>query len=768
MLLLALLGPAASADLAESLWRPDAERAASDATRRCAGAYVEPAAPELGDAVDAAAVPPVNLTAKTLDSRVGGVTHVAGGVVVRQGDRWLVGEALAIDERTGVARATVPVRLGRPGMHMVGRRAVVGFGDDSAQLEDAEFVLIDPQLRGAAAHVDHTGGALHLADAALTRCPSARNVWQVRASEIDVDQDAVFATARHARLVLGKVPVFYSPYLRFPVRSGRASGFLFPNVGYGEDGVDVAAPYYLNLAPNRDATLTPRYIAKRGAGIEAEFRHLDRRSRSEIRGAFLSRDARHNGDLPRTDFLATGGDPADFVPADRWLASANHRARHGRLRVLVDYAAVSDNDYFVDLGTGLAVSSRAMLERRGEIQYARGGLFTRLRAQGFQRLEPGPTPYRRLPEASLVYASTLRGPLDWTVAASWSSFRRGSSADATGFAAVEGHRIHLEPRLRLPLSRPWGFLALSTGLRHTAYDLARTPVDIDRTPTRTIRMASADGGLFFERNIRRGAWNQTLEPRLHYLYQSHAAQDELPRFDAARLAFSYRQLFRDNRFAGLDRIGDASRLAVGVTSRLLNAANGRELLAASIGAVGHLRDPRVTLYGRPDDLETQPSTALAGELRGTSGPARIAATFAWNPRTDALEEAGLAISYRRSARHLLNMGYRRRVSNDIDQTDLSFHWPLVGQWNAFGRWNHDWRSGRTVEAFAGIGYAGCCLDVKMLWHRTVDVPRNRAQPGPDGDSGLLLQLAFRGLAGFGTKVDSRLARGIKGYRLEAP
>ena len=754
-----------SADLAESLWQQRAEPARGG-FRSCAGAYVEP--PVASTAASAAGNAPVDLTARTLSSHIGGITHVAGGVVVRQGNRTLASRALEIDERTAVARATSTARMGQPGLHMVGTRAIVGLGDDSARLDDAEFVLTALELRGSAAQLKRSAGVLRFSNTSLTRCPPARDTWVLRASAIEVEQDAAFATARQARLMLGKVPVFYSPYLRFPVQGGRASGFLFPNTGYDdEDGMDIALPYYLNLAPNYDATLTARYIADRGAGLEGEFRHLGPHTRSEVGGAFLASDRNYDGDLPRADFLASGGAAQDFAPADRWLARANHRGRHGRLRTVLDYTAVSDNDYFVDLGAELAVSSRLRLDQRGEIRYTGGrdgALFTRLWAQSFQRLEPGLAPYRRLPEANLTYAGTVRGPLDWSVDASWSAFRRSSSATITGLAAIVGNRIHLEPRLRLPLSRPWGFLTLSTGLRHTAYDLAKTPAHIDHAPQRTIGLASADGGLFLERDVRRGAWTQTLEPRLHYLYQSYAAQHQLPRFDAARLTFGYRQLFRDNRFAGLDRIGDANQLAMGMTTRLLAATNGRELLAASIGIIGYIEDRQVVLSGRPTDYEAQPTSTLASELRSTLGPVRVATTLAWNPHDDTLEEAGLAVSYRHGARRLLNVDYRRRTVDDIDQTDVSFHWPLTKQWSAFGRWNHDWRFGQTIEAFAGVGFASCCLDLKVLWHRTVDVPRNRPQPDLAKDSGVLLQLVFRGLAGFGTKVDSRLARGIKGFR----
>ena len=523
--------------------------------------------------------------------------------------------------------------------------------------------------------------------------------------------------------------------------------------------MDVAAPYYLNLAPNYDATLTPRYMADRGVGLETEFRHLGRRSRSAFGGAFLQEDDNYDGALSREDFLAGGGANAEFSPADRWLLDVSHQGRFGPFATLLNYAAVSDPDYFVDLGSDLGASSRVALRRRGEIRYAKGGLAARLWAEGYQRLEPGLAPYRRLPEADVRYAGAIAGPLAWSLRSSWSSFRRSASTEARGIAAVEGERLHLEPRLRLLLRRPWGHLSLTAGARHTAYDLRGAAAA--STTRRNVRLASADGGLVLERALGGGARRQTLEPRLFYLRQTYAAQDHLPRFDAAPLAFAYRQLFRDNRFAGLDRIGDANQFSLGVTSRLLDAASGRELVSVSMGGIRYLQDRRVTLGAAPQERSV---SALAGELRAPLGAARLAATLVWDGRAGAADEAGLAVGYRPDRRRILNFGYRRRRADAIDQTDVSFHWPLAARWTAFGRWNHDWRFGQTIEALAGVGYADCCLQVKALWHRTVDAPRNHAPAGPARDSGIALQLAFRGLAGVGTKVDSRLAHGIKGYR----
>ena len=749
-------GLADNPSLADELWQAfqgDSQQAAS------CGAYIDfhPAG-----RVDAGKIA---VSASRLQSRADAGTVASGGVVVRQrikareaggegeGERQLAAPAMRIDESAGLATSEGPLRLREPGLHLLGRRAEVELDGGRALLQDAEFVLPLLGWRGRAERIERAGGALGVAQASFTRCPPADSGWLLRAQSVEFDESKAFAIARHARLRLGPVPVFYAPYLRFPVRSERMSGFLFPAVG-DDDGLDLSIPYYFNLAPNLDATVTARYMARRGTGLEGEFRRRGRSSRTEISAAWLGADDDYDGQLSRREFLAAGGVESAFAPAERWLLDVDHRGRLFGARTLVDFAAVSDNDYFADLGSRIGAFSRVQLERRAEIEYARGGLAMRLWGQSFQRLEPGREPYRRLPELQVAYAGRLAGPLAWSLGGAWSSFARGGGEG--------GERLHVEPRLRLPFSKPWGFLALTAGLRHTAYDAHSVQTERD------IHLAVADSGLFFERTARRGAWLQTLEPRLQYRYQSYARQDHLPRFDTAPKTFSFRRLFHDNRFAGVDRIGDANQFALGLTTRLLQAASGRELLAASIGGIAHLRDRRVVLGGQPSADEVQNTSAIAGELRGALGPLRVATVLAWDGNDNALDEAYFGASYRRDARRIVNIGLRRRKDNATRQTDFALHWPLAGRWTVFGRWNYDWRLGQAIETFAGFGYASCCLAAKLLWHRTLDVGHNAPRDLPSSrlatDQGVLLQLELRGLAGLGGGVDARLARGIKGYR----
>ena len=708
----------------------------------------------------------MELTATRFQADADGGTRASGEVEVRQGRRLLATGEFDFDRGSGIGSSPGPLRLREPGLEARGLRARIGTRDARMQLDDVEFVLLQPQLRGTAASTERVAAELRFASPTLTRCAPGSDLWRLDADRIRIDRDADAATVRGARLRLGGVPVFYSPYLRLPLGNRRAGGWLFPGLG-SRDGFDLRLPYYLNLAENYDATVAGRWIRDRGTGVESEFRHLGRSSESALRGAFLAKDRDYDGTLSRAAFRALReSEPSGvsaFAPANRWLLAARHRGDYGRIETAVDFTGVSDNDYFVDLGTDLAATGRLLLERRVQVRYADGGLLARLGAQDYQRLEPGAAPYRRLPEASLGYGGMLPGPLSWHIGGSWTAF------EPSGGPGSAGSRLHIEPQIRLPLTRSWGALGLAAKFRHTVYALQDPAPATERQPTRSVAAATVDGRLFLERPGPGGGL-QVLEPRAQYRYQSYAEQDALPRFDVGRLTPSYQQLFRDNRFAGLDRIADANELAVGVAARLFDG-NGRERLSAAVGAVARFAAHRVAAIDAAEAREGSSNSPVAGELAARMGRWRLAGAVAWDAETRRTDNAGFDLAYRAGTKRLINVGYRRRggyrrppYAQPIEHTDVSFHWPLARQWQAFARWNRDWRGGRTIETLAGVGYANCCLEAKLLWHDTVAAPRNRLLASTARDRGLLVQFVFRGLAGFGGNVDGRLERSIRGYR----
>ncbi|MCZ6852798.1 MAG: LPS assembly protein LptD, partial [Gammaproteobacteria bacterium] len=260
----------------------------------------------------------------------------------------------------------------------------------------------------------------------------------------------------------------------------------------------------------------------------------------------------------------------------------------------------------------------------------------------------------------------------------------------------------------------------------------------------------------------------TLEPRAYYLYQEYVDQQQLPRFDASRLTFGYNQLFRENRFSGLDRIGDANQLTVGITTRFLNAGTGLEYLRASIGEIIYFEDRRVTLSGTPGADELQTTSALAGELTTTlNGRWRVTGALVWDPHDNEVDEGAVNLQYRLDNRRILNVGYRNRLESDIEQTDFSVYWPVSREFSFIGRWNYDLVSGRTVEGFAGIEYNNCCWQVRLMARRFIDSRSGRNIATLEADEGVFVQIVFKGLTGIGSKIESFLERGIRGYTAEA-
>ena len=685
-----------SQPLAERYYRP------TPGLEYCSGQYEVRPYPYSRDADNGAF--PLVAEADSLTAVIDQDATLTGNVTVEQGNRRILAPSARIDEQTRQAEFPDGLLLDQPGLVLQGGQASLDLDSRQTDLTDVEFLLTDASLRGEAISMaQNPQGDLRLVDNTFTRCEPGNNGWRMSTGSLLIEEGEVFGTARNAVVRLKGVPIFYTPYLKFPVTDDRQSGFLFPNMSYSdEDGVDVSIPYYWNIAPNYDATIIPRWISQRGIGLESEFRHLSSWQETTVAGAFLPEDDLFNGTLDREDYNDDGGFPVlgPFEPADRWLGSVVHQGFLGNFRTFVDYNAASDRDYFRDLGSDLAVSSQRQLERTGGIRYAQGGFSARLWAQRFQRLdEVTVEEYQRLPELEMSYGATLLGPLRASVGLKWSEFDRDTDG-LSGLNAITGSRLHAEPRLLLPFSWPYGFLRAGAGYRYTAYDLENDATALsDDNPERGIGVGFVDGGLFFERDLNWFGQNliQTLEPRVYALWQEFADQSQLPRFDATELTFGYGQLFRENRFSGLDRIGDAKQVSGGLTTRFIAADTGREYFRASIGQIYYFDDREVTLGGSPQDEARRTGSDLAGEVSALiAGNWRVFGSVVWDPYDNDFAEGGAGIGYRRDNQHIFNLGYRNRVRDDVEQWDVSLYWPIGKRFAILGRWNWDVVSERTI------------------------------------------------------------------------
>ncbi len=427
------------------------------------------------------------------------------------------------------------------------------------------------------------------------------------AAELKVDRTEGLAEATDATVRVKGVPIAYLPYFSFPVDDRRRSGVLLPSIGSSNlRGLDVSVPYYFNLAPNYDATVTPRILSKRGAMLGGEFRYLTETSEGVIRGEILPDDRERPDEGTRGAF------------------SVRHATRIGPWTGTVDYNYVSDPYYLGDLSESFAVRSARYLRRRGDLRYETDDWLARARLLDYQTIDltlsPSQKPYSVLPQLlALGEERELLGtPLTGQLRAEYVSFFRDFG--------VTGQRVDLYPALTLPLVRSWGYVTPKLGARYTTYALG----DQGSLP-----VASVDGGLFFERELDwfGAAATQTLEPRLNYLYVPYRDQTDIPIFDTSEFDLSYDSMFLENRFTGADRVNDANQVTVGVTTRLLSEASGHELLRASVGSQFYFEDRRVQLPGEPP-ANTSTSSLVGDGARASPGSGtRTEASRRTSPRS---------------------------------------------------------------------------------------------------------------------------------------
>lgn len=655
--------------------------------------------------------------------------------ITRRGAR-LQADSLTYDQDTAEVEAWGGVRYTQDGLTLEGRRGQFNLETERGIIAPGNYQWNERHARGVAARVIRESADLTIFEqATYTTCPAAGEDWILRAGKVRLNGETGRGSATNVRVSFKGVPLLYVPYISFPITDERKSGLLIPSIGYSQDaGVDFRWPLYWNIAPNYDATLTPRYMQRRGLQLGTEFRYLT---------------AAHSGsayaEVLRDD---------DIFGDTRTLVSYRHRSSlPAQWRLALDANRVSDQHYFEDLGSSLDAVSTTYLESRAELGRAWGGHSIAARVQGYQVVDPtlseASKPYERLPQVLYQWRDAPGGD-EYAANVEAVRFTRSQGVTAT--------RIHLDPVWSLPLEGAAYALEPSARLRHTRYDLERGG-GRGESRTRSVPVFSVDGTLFLERDavFAGRSWLHTLEPRAYYLYVPFRRQDDIPVFDTSRLDFNYAQLFRHDRFSGPDRVGDANQLSIGVTSRLLASDTGAEWIRASVGQSYHFADRRVTL-SPGEASESRQESDLAAELQARLGERwRADANWQWNPREARTEWIGVQLRYHDGPYRLANMGHRFR-NNELDQTDFSFFWPLAAQWRAVGRWNYSYREQRPIETLAGFEYDSCCWAFRFVSRRYV-----RDAEG-EVNQAWYFQLELKGLAGLGNGIEDLLEHGILGYR----
>lgn len=663
-----------------------------------------------------------------------GDAKLTGGVTIVQGDRQVTAESATYDAAARRFEVEGDVEFRSPELRLKGASGswnALGTG----MFTGAEFELPQRPARGSAAELEMTReGVLKLGDVRFTTCPAGSTDWELRASAIEIDQRTQQGRGRDVRIDLKGIPILYTPVITFPVGPARKSGFLFPSFGNSDkSGFEMGVPYYFNLAPNYDLTMTPFLLSRRGFGLGADFRYLTGRSRGKI----------------ETDYLP--GD--DLAGEDRRYSALVHRTDFtDALRLDADLADVSDSRYFEDFGLGPDGTSIMFLDRNFRLGWLGRGWRLDGLIQDFQVIDldvdPLDRPYSRLPQIAFSGLWPMPGGLEASLDAETVWFDRD--------AGVTGLRADVAPRIAWGLRGSGYHVEPSAAFRATAYELSDTAPDADDSPSRTAPILSLDAGLVFERESgERSQFLHTLEPRLRYTYIPFRDQDDLPVFDTALPDLNLVQLFRTNRYVGADRLGDANELAAGFTTRLLRAESGQQYLTATIGQRFYFESPQVVLPG--ESPERRNASNLVGEVELTAWRSWSArAGIEWDgEQSNTLRGEG-SVQYRPAESTVVNFGYRYREGL-LEQWDAAVAWRVSPSWQVFARQVYSTKEDKSIDRFAGFEYAGCCWRLRLLGRNYVS---NRTG---ESDNSILLQVELTGLSSVGSRSDTFLQGAIRGY-----
>lgn len=658
------------------------------------------------------------------------IYEFTGSVRARQGDQRLSSERLRYDSGDGRVEGDSGVRLRQPGVLINAERARYWLTPQRGTFEGvSDYRIVAGHMQGQADRIIREGPTLsRYQGVTLSTCMPGREFWTLQAQRAEIDRDTRQGRAHHAVLSLGRLPVFYTPYLQFPVGSERLTGLLAPTIGQSDDnGTTVSVPWYWNIAPNQDATITPTSYWKRGAMIDTEYRYLTDWLDGEINASYLPNDDRYG--------------------SDRWAIDQTHALSFGRsIRGTFQQKRVSDIDFENDFGNEFSYQSDSFMESLADLSWAQGGVFAAIDAQSWQRVKTGPRfPYARRPRIQLGYDPIERfGVFNYDIAAEWTDFYNENPD------RQQGTEYKVAPKVSLPLNTLGYRLEPAVAWQHNGYDLTNTG-DGPENPSVSVPVYTVDGQLFLERpeTTFAGVY-QTLEPRVQYRNVPDRNQDELPEFGSTSETNNFSQLFRKSDFD----ITHTEQVSVGVTTRYLDDRTGREYLRASIGQT----------FFYHDTAERDRSDYIAQLRLNLPNGFEVDADHRWDPEDSSTNKTRTVLRWRGARNATANLALRREKDagvTELNQLSGSFALPVARGWHLFAGGREDLERRRTLESFFGIEQSACCHSVRLAVseERLLDASAGE----PSLDQKIMLELELKGLGGIGDRIQSFLDAEIDGY-----
>ncbi|AUM02242.1 MULTISPECIES: LPS assembly protein LptD [Enterobacter] len=686
---------------------------------------------------------PVTITADSSKGTYPDNATFTGNVDINQGNSRLQADEVQLHQKQPEGAAE-PVRtvdaLGN--VHyddnqviLKGPKAWSNLNTKDTNVWKGDYQMVGRQGRGDADLMKQRGENRYtiLENGTFTSCLPGSNTWSVVGSEVIHDREEQVAEIWNARFKLGPVPIFYSPYLQLPVGDKRRSGFLIPNAKYSTSNYfEFYLPYYWNIAPNMDATITPHYIHKRGNIMwENEFRYLTHAGAGLMELDYLPSDKVFQDEHP------TEGDK------HRWLFYWQHAGVMDQVwRFNVDYTKVSDSSYFNDFSSKYGSSTDGYATQKFSVGYAVQNFDATVSTKQFQVFSDQSTStYGAEPQLDVNWYQNDVGPFDTRVYAQAVHFVNTDSD------MPEATRVHLEPTINLPWSNDWASLNTEAKLMATHYQQknidnynASRNADLEESVNRTLPQFKMDGKLIFERDMAMLAdgYTQTLEPRMQYLYVPYRDQSKIQNYDSSLLQSDYSGLFRDRTYGGLDRIASANQLTTGVTTRVYDDA-AVERFNVSVGQIYYFTESRTG-----DDNINWEKDNKTGSLVW-AGDTYWRMTDRWglrggvqyDTRLDNIATSSAAVEYRRDEDRMVQLTYRyaspeyiqatlpsyagsEPYKDGISQVGGAASWPIADRWSIVGAYYFDTNANKPADQMVGLQYNSCCYALRVGYERKLN------------------------------------------------
>ncbi|MDN3653619.1 LPS assembly protein LptD [Thalassotalea ponticola] len=683
---------------------------------------------------------------------------LSGDVVVSSGQNKIRADQVLIDKDTGLLETRGKTQFQNNKITVSADRLSANSTAKEIELINSDYRLTQGSTRGHADSLTINEQGLRLTESTFTTCSEPVPDWQLSAADINLSTEDNQGEAWNTVFRIKDIPVFYLPYFNFPLTDDRKTGFLYPKISTsGNRGFEFGQPFYWNIAPNMDATITPYYMSKRGTQLLSEFRYLTGGQFGQLNVEYLNRDRELVDD------------------SARYL----HRFQHfgtfsERYRLHLDYSDISDDNYLVDIGSDQFNKSDAYLWRIGELAYFADFWHSSIKLQDFKVLGDSNDTYRTLPQLEAqMYLPLGLSNATFNVYSEYSHFEIADPLLPTA------DRFHVEAGLSLPVSRPGWFIDTDARLMHTYFKqdnldfvIANSELELEPKVNRTLPKVRLHAGLNFDRDADLFFQDktQTFEPQIQYLYIPKEDQNNIFIYDTSPLQDDFNGLFRDRRFSGLDRIAQANQISLGATTRILSADNA-ELFRLSLGRIFYLKNSNDSFDEEGQRID---QSSLAADLfLQLLERWQLQTEIQYDTESSSTEKSQISLDYRHSDGQLAQLSHRyiKNFSGEkIEQVRALTSFPINENWTFVGHVTQDLVAQRSLEAYTGFQYESCCWAVRFAYHRDIntnfDVDELNNQSRDEYDSGFMIQFVLKGLGSNqqALPIDDMLESGIFGYK----